>query len=185
MISVENVNKTFPKYPSTIFDKGWVYGVWYCGTSWDKIILHGQYPPTFLKRALSLFPEAKNILHCPSGTLLGPGITADRIVDSKRKPQIQCDAGSLPFKDSSFDLILSDPPYTKEDSNKYGCGPFPLNKFIAESHRVLKAGGYLGVLHTYYPAYRRKNWKLEGLVCVVTGFLRATRMFSIFKKLED
>lgn len=183
MISVENCNKTNPKYPITVFDKGWVYGVWYCGTSWDRVRLHGQYPPTFLKRALALFPDAKDILHCPSGTVLGPGVTVDLMVDDVRKPQIVASADSLPFPDGSFDLYLSDPPYTPEDSRKYGCKPYPLGKAMKEARRVLRVGGHLGMLHTYYPSYRRKDWKLVGLVAVVTGFQRATRMFSIFEKL--
>lgn len=183
MIDVANCNATFPKYPMTVNDKGWVYGVWYCGTSWDKVRLHGQYPPTFLKRALSLFPSVKDILHCPCGTVTGPGVTVDLVRDAVRQPQILADAGNLPFADTSFDLYLSDPPYTPDDSAKYGCPPFPLNLFMREAHRVVRPEGYLGVLHTYYPDYRRKNWKLEGLIAVVTGFRRATRMFSLFRRL--
>lgn len=186
MISVDNCNETNPRYPITVDDKGWVYGVWYCGTSWTKVKLHGQYPPTFLKRALSLFPLADQykILHCPSGTLTGPGVTVDIRQDEVRNPRIIADAGNLPFPDSSFDLYLSDPPYTPEDSKRYGChNPFPLNLFMREAYRVVRPGGYLGVLHTYYPDYRRKMWKLRALIAVVTGFRRATRMFSIFEKL--
>src|SRR5258708_32282568 len=81
MISVESCNLAHPRYPVTIEDKGWVYGVWYCGTSWDRVRLHGQYPPGFLKRALSLFPQAKDILHCPSGTVMGPGVQVALVVD--------------------------------------------------------------------------------------------------------
>ena len=55
---------------------------------------------------------------------------------------------------------------------------------VKEAHRVLRPGGYLGILHTYYPSYRRKMWKLRGLIAVVTGFQRATRMFSIFERLS-
>lgn len=182
MISVENWNKTFTKYPMTIEDKGWIYGVWYCGTAWSKVRLHGQYPPGFLKRALALFPEAKDILHCPSGTLEGPGMTVDLMRDEIRKPQVQASADKLPFPDASFDLWISDPPYTVADSTKYGCPPFPLRGMMKEAHRVLRPGGYLGVLHTYYPAYKRQEWDLKGLVAVVTGFQRATRMFSIFQR---
>ena len=182
-MNVESVNAAFPKYPVTIKDKGWVYGVWYCGTAWDRVRLHGQYPPTFLKRALALFPNAKDILHCPCGTVTGPGVTVDLMRDAVRQPQIQADASRLPFESESFDLWLSDPPYTVQDSEKYGCKPFPLGKMMKEAHRVLRIGGHLGVLHTYYPSYRRKMWKLEGLIAVVTGFQRATRIFSIFRKL--
>jgi len=183
MISVANVNATFPKYPITMEDKGWIYGVWYCGTAWDRVRLHGQYPPTFLKRAISLFPGAERILHCPSGTVTGPGVTVDAISDAVRCPQIVAMADALPFRDASFDLWLSDPPYTPSDSDKYGCKPFPLGKMMKEAHRVIRPGGFLGVLHIYYPSYRRKTWKLRGLIAVVTGFQRATRMFSIFERL--
>jgi len=182
-IDVANCNATNPKYPITVFDKDWVYGVWYCGTAWDRVRLHGQYPPNFLRRALALFPEAKRILHCPSGTIIGNDITVDRVRCSIRKPQIVADASALPFPNNYFDLYLSDPPYTADDSARYGCAPYPLGKAMKEAHRVLKVGGHLGMLHTYYPRYRRKDWTLRGLIAVVTGFLRATRIFSIFEKL--
>ena len=185
MISVENVNRTFPAYPMTVNDKGWIYGVWYCGTSWQKIALYGQYPPGFLKRALALFPDAERILHCPSGTVTGPGVTVDLISDAVRHPQIIASADALPFLDNSFDLILSDPPYSAEDSKKYGCSPFPLGGFVKEAHRILRSGGHLGMLHVYYPAYSRKEWKLEALIMVITGFLRRARVFSILTKLSE
>lgn len=189
MLSVDNWNQTFSKYPMTVEDKGWVYGVWYCGTSWQKVSLHGQYPPGFLKRALALFPDAARVLHAPSGTLeswaLPSGHTTfDMVEDDVRKPDVMGDCAALPFDDGSFDLVLSDPPYTKKDSEIYGCPPFPMGRFVDECHRILRPGGYMGMLHTYYPSYRRKNWKLVGLIGVVTGFSRATRIFSIFERLE-
>src|ERR1700752_4929145 len=104
-LDVTSVNMAFPKYPITVEDKGWVYGVWYCGTSWDRVRLHGQYPPTFLRRALALFPQAQNVLHCPSGTVQH-GVTVDIMQDEVRRPMIQADAARLPFADSSFDLYL-------------------------------------------------------------------------------
>lgn len=183
MIDVENINAAFPRYPVTVQDKGWVYGVWYCGTSFTKVGFYGAYPPTFLKRAFALFPSAKDILHAPSGTLFDvPGITLDSVVGAGRKAQIIGDCGALPFSDESFDLILSDPPYSKADSAKYGCAPFPTRKFMRESHRILRPGGALGILHVRYPSYKRKEFSLKGLIAVVTGFERATRIFAIFQK---
>jgi SAM-dependent methyltransferase len=176
------VNRAFPRYPVTVFDKGWTYGVWYCGTGWAKVDLHGQYPPSFLSRALALFPDAVDILHCPSGTVTGPGVTVDAVADEVRHPQIVASADAIPLPDESFDLILSDPPYTDADSAVYGCGHFPLRGFMGEAHRLLRPGGCLGMLHLYYPSYRRRDWHLVGLVAVVTGFQRATRIFSVLQK---
>lgn len=172
----------------SIEDKGWLYGVWYCGTSFTKVKLYGQYPPTFLKRALALFPMAKDVLHAPSGSLedLPDGhITMDVHKDEKRNPMFQSDCSQMPFKDSSFDLILSDPPYSEEDSRLYGCAKFPEKKFMQECQRALRPSGFLGFLAYHYPSYRRTEWKLVGLFAVVTGFSRRTRMFSVFQNLKN
>lgn len=182
-ISVAAWNAAFPRYPRVVEDKGCIYGVWYCGTSWHKSRLHGEYPPTFLKRALALFPGAKQILHCPSGTVMGPGITVDRIKDKVRCPQIVADAAALPIQSGTIELVLSDPPYSEDDSKIYGCPSFPQKRFMSEAHRVLRRGGYLGVLHLYLPPYRKAEWKLVATIFVMTACCRAPRIFSIFKRL--
>ncbi len=192
-MDINALNATMKKYPmsfsdengDSIEDKGWAYGVWYCGTSFTKVKLYGQYPPTFLKRTLALFPDAKDILHAPSGQLqdLPSGhVTMDMYSDDVRKPMFQGNCDNMPFADGSFDLVLSDPPYTEEDSRLYGCAKFPEKKFMSECRRVLRPGGHLGFLAYHYPSYRRKEWQLKGLFAVVTGFSRRTRMFSVFQK---
>lgn len=182
LLNVAHLNWKYPKYPLTVLDKGWVYGTWYCPTAWMKSHFHGQYPLTFLKRALALFPSAERILHCPSGTLKGPGVTVDLIRDAKRKPQFQASADRLPFPNRSFDLYISDPPYTDEDSRVYGCPPFPLERAMREAHRVLRSGGYYCLLHLRYPTFSPREWNLHGLIGVVTGANRAVRLFSLFEK---
>jgi SAM-dependent methyltransferase len=121
------------------------------------------------------------VLHVPSGTV-EHGVTVDRVRDASRRPRVVADAAALPFPDASFDLVLSDPPYSREDSERYGCPPYPLKAAMAEARRVLRPGGFLGVLHTYYPPYRRGEWEHRALIAVVTGPLRATRVFSVFRK---
>lgn len=185
MINVKALNRSFPRYPVTVEDKGWIYGVWYCPTAWMRTHFYGQFPMTFLKRVIALFPTAKDILQCPCGTVTGPGVTVDLIKDDKRNPQIIASADHLPFPDNSFDLYLSDPPYSNEDSKKYGCPPFPLRAAMAEARRVLKPGGYYCLLHVRYPSFRRKNWNFVGLIGVVTGANRVIRLLSIFQKPED
>lgn len=185
VIDVAHINASFPKYPVTVADKGWTYGVWYCPTAWMRTHFYGQYPLTFLRRVLALFPTAQDILHCPSGTVTGPGVTVDLIADELRKPQYIASAEALPFEDNSFDLYISDPPYSKEDSKKYGCPPFKLRNAMAEARRVLKPGGHYCLLHVRYPSFKRKDWNFVGLIGVVTGANRVVRLLSIFEKPHD
>jgi SAM-dependent methyltransferase len=181
-MNVEHLNKTFPKYPMTVRDKGWVYGVWYCPTAWMRTHFYGQFPLTFLKRVLALFPDAKDILQCPCGSVTGPGVTVDMISDEQRKPQIIASAYKLPFSDDSFDLYISDPPYSPEDSKKYGCPPWKAKKAMDEARRILRPGGYYALLNVRYPSFRPKDWDFEGLIPVVTGANRVVRLLSIFQK---
>jgi len=181
---VAHLNATCPKYPMSVDDKGWVYGVWYCGTAWRKARLYGEYPPTFLKRALALFPNVPHdkILHCPSGTVTGPGITVDKVKDDVRCPQVVASADALPFPDGSFELYLSDPPYSDKDAEHYGTGHFPFHAAMREAHRVLRPGGVLGMLHLWIPSYSRKAWRLRGIIAVVTGWSKRIRAFSLLQR---
>jgi SAM-dependent methyltransferase len=184
--NVAHLNAEFPKYPITVEDKSWVYGVWYCGRSFQKTKLYDQFPATFLKRALALFPDAKNILHCPSGTVeLVRGVTVDKVRDAVRCPQVVADACALPLIDDSFDLVLSDPPYSDGDAENYGTGHFPLRKAMQEVHRVLRPHGHLGLLHVMAPAFSTKVWKWVGMIGVVTGTNSRMRLFSIFESLKE
>jgi hypothetical protein len=182
-LSAAAYNAAFPQYTPLSEHNSVVFGLWLCGTSWHKGRLHGQYPPTFLQRALALFPGVKDIFHCPSGTVLGPGLTIDRFHDDVRCPQIVADAAELPLPSDSMDVGLSDPPYTNTDSKIYGCEPFPLRKFMQEARRALRPGGYLGILHTIYPRYRKDEWKVAAMIGVATAPGRAARFFTIFQRL--
>ena len=182
MMDVAHLNATFPKYPITVSDKGWVYGVWYCPTAWMKTHFHGQYPLTFLKRCIALFPTATEWIHCPSGCVTEPGVTVDLIIDEKRKPQLQADAIALPFKDEMFQVYLSDPPYTHEDSAKYGCPPWKAKAAMDEARRILKSGGYYCLLNIRYPSFRPNDWLFKGIIGVATGANRIARMLYIFQK---
>jgi SAM-dependent methyltransferase len=184
VIDVDHLNATFPKYPVTVADKGWVYGTWYCPTAWMRTHFYGQYPLTYLKRVLALFPTAQDILHCPSGTVTGPGVTVDLIRDEQRQPQYLASAEALPFSDNTFDIYVSDPPYSKPDAKKYGTPPWRPKVAMDEARRVLKPGGYYCLLNVRYPTFRRKDWKFIGLIGVCTGANRISRMLYIFQKPE-
>lgn len=180
---VANWGQEFPNYPPTIYSHGWVYGVWYCSKSWIKNRLYGQYPRKFKERALALWPDVspERILQVCSGTVTEPGVCLD--VSRQFDPTVQADAEALPFQDGVFDLILYDPPYSAEDAKEYGQVRAPRWRRVREEFlRVLSPTGHIGILHKYYPDYRRKEMKLVGLIAVITGFLSMTRVFSIFEK---
>lgn len=96
---------------------------------------------------------------------------------------IVANAEALPFVGSSFDVCLIDPPYSQEDSERYKVKRLlSAKRVMAEVRRVLIPGGWLLWLDERYPSYSRKEWRLGGLIGIVTGFERRTRVLSMFQK---
>jgi len=181
-------NGSFPKYPPITFSHGWAYGVWYTGKGFKRNLLHGQYPPTFLKRALALWPDLaeRRVLHVCAGTVQH-GVRVD--LSAAFRPTVLANAERLPFIDGAFDLVLYDPPYDQKNAKIYGVAKKPPRwpHVMAEMTRVLSPGGHIGILHWYYPSYSRKKLgiKLVGLFGVCVGFCSAMRVFSIFEKVAE
>lgn len=179
---VDNVNKL--KYPKTVFDKGWIYGVWYCSTSFQKAVYYGQYPLTFVKRILAMFPDSK-ILHLCCGRCRIDGAVN---VDFHDLPEadVVANVENLPLnlKNNYFDVVLIDPPYSEQDADRYKV-PRLVNarKVMVESKKALKKGGYLLWLDEKYPSFKKAEWELVGLIGVITGVERRSRVLSIFKSL--
>ena len=113
-----------------------------------------------------------------------PGITVDKVRDAVRCPQVVADARALPFQNNSFDLILSDPPYSDKDAENYGTGHFPFRKAMREFHRVLRPNGHLALLHVMTPSFSTKVWKWVGMIGVLTGTNSRMRVLSIFECLK-
>ena len=163
----------------THFEHDWIYGVWYCGTSFQKAVYYGQYPATFVKRVRRLFPD--EMLHLCCGRCHIDGAIN---VDIKSLPEVDvvADAESLPFASASFDSVLIDPPYSEEDASRYGVARLlKPGKVMKEAKRVLRPGGWLLWLDEKYPSYRRAEWRLRGLIGIITGFNRRTRVLAMFQ----
>lgn len=169
---------TRPPYTAT--SGKWVWGVWYCGTSFKKATIYGAYPKGFVNRVRMLFPT-QQILHlCCGMAHMENAVNVD--VRSDVKPNVVADAEALPFAAESFEITLIDPPYTENDAMRYGVSRL-LNgrKVMHELERVLRPGGWLLWLDEKYPSYRRGTWQLRGLIAVITGFERRTRVLSMFQ----
>lgn len=179
---VERVNRL--PYPKTIWDGRWIYGLWYCGTSFQKAIYYGQFPATFVKRVKAMFPTER-MLHLCCGRCRIEGATNVDIMDLPEADLI-ADAENTGLPSGSFDVVLIDPPYSQEDATRYGVKRLiNSRKVMAEAARVLSDDGYLLWLDEKYPAYRRADWELTGLIGVVTGFERRTRVLSMFRKRRE
>jgi hypothetical protein len=171
-------------YPKTVYDKGWIYGVWYCGTSWQKANYYGQFPATFVKRVTTMFPPKDfRFLHLCCGRAF---IDYATNVDIHKLPEVdvQWDVEDpLPFHRNSFDVVLIDPPYSEQDADRYKVKRLIRPKKVLENCRnVLTDGGWVLWLDEKYPSYRRKEWKICGLIGIVTGFERRVRVLSMFRK---
>jgi SAM-dependent methyltransferase len=172
------------KEPFTHLDRDWVYGIWYCGTSFQKAIYYGQYPATFVKRVLRLFPKC-DMLHLCCGRCHIDGALN---VDIKPLPEVDLVANvetRLPRAAKSFDVILIDPPYSQEDSKRYKVPRLVRsNRVMKEARRLLRPNGWLLWLDEKYPSYRRAEWRLRGLIAIITGFNRRTRVLSMWQPIK-
>jgi hypothetical protein len=168
----------------THLEHDWVYGVWYCGTSFQKAIYHGQYPMTFVKRVLRLFPKC-DMLHLCCGRCHIDGALN---VDIKSLPEVDLIADvekKLPRAAKSYDVILIDPPYSQEDSTRYGVPRLvKASKVMKEARRLLRPNGWLLWLDEKFPARRTAEWNLRGLISVVTGPNRRVRVLSMWQPIK-
>jgi hypothetical protein len=186
---VMNYNKTFPDWPRLIADKGFILGTWMIGNNYkNKVEFYGGYPPSFLKRVMSLFPDipAKNVLHLFSGSLSEQGIEGTTFdIDPKLKPDMCGDAEKLSefFPPNSQKLIASDPPYSSEDAEHYGHPLVNRNKVVKECISVLEPGAFLVWLDQVYPMYRNTELKLIGTIGLIRSTNHRVRMTFIWQKL--
>jgi hypothetical protein len=74
-------------------------------------------------------------------------------VDIKKEvdPDICCDAHRISeFINNKFDIILADPPYSTEESQKlYSTGKLNYSVWTKECDKLLKPGGLLIIYHKY------------------------------------
>lgn len=180
-------NKVFKHYPKLIFDKGWLYGVWYCARPFKKQEFYGMYPLTFLKRVRVIFGDLRPFIHLFSGTITPEDgeITVDN--DPNLNPTHCCPAEDLPFDSDSISCIVADPPYSNEHAKHYSCKKYPPMKSVfMECSRVLKVNSYLLMLHTHLLSVPKKsNLKLKGTIGILCGTNATSRVLAIYSKESD
>lgn len=188
--------KAFPNYPPLIAwrspkKKGgqhrcWLYGYWEIGNDYKGSGYHGSYPPSFLKRIYSMFPEKDypRMLHLFSGSLQKEerGIRFD--INPKLKPDVCGEAEKLwNYFTKKFNLIIADPPYTEEDALKYGNPMVSRNKVVKECVKSLRKGGILVWLDMVKPMYRKDELNHIGSIGLARSTNHRVRSVFIYEKI--
>lgn len=173
--------EAFPKFPAPRTDGRWLDTIWVLGNDYRGSGYYGSYPPNYLKRVLSMFPDASSILHLFSGSL-PPGDYIRYDVQGDAEVNGEAKDLSLYFDPESFDLILADPPYTQEDAEHYGTPLISRNAVLKECYKVLEPNGYIVWLDQVLPMFRKTELHLCGLIGIVRSTNHRFRVASIFKK---
>jgi len=102
-------------------------------------------------------------------------------------PDLVCDIHKLSsFLDIKFDIIIADPPYSDEETQKlYGAHLPKLNysKWTKECDKILKPGGLLIVYHKYMvPNPDPEKYKVSKRVFIGTRVWHLPRVATYFKK---
>jgi len=185
----DNFSMCCPQYSPLVVHNERLYGFWLIGRWYaSDRSFYGSYPPSYLKRVRSLFPDCAKILHLFSGTVKGDGvnqITYD--IKPELEPDICDDVSNLltHFKESEFELIFADPPYEERDFEKYGCKPFGKGRVVKDCSVIVKPSGFLVWLDTILPPFSKRDWQLYGIIGLVQSTNHRTRAISIFQKERD
>ncbi len=115
------------------------------------------------------------------------GTTVD--INPDVKPDYVCNCEELPFPDSSFDFVMADPPYSKEESLRlYGMPYVNIIKTLNEMIRVCQPNGHILFFHRLVPAIfpglkLSEQTQIVGVVGVFTiAGLSNIRALTVFRK---
>ena len=179
------LGKKFPGSVPYVAADGRLYAIWLLGNNYrNKTTYHGAYPPNYLDRVQTMFPDAERVLHLFSGSLpADPGYTRmDVREDIETDVTGNAEDLSTIFPQRTFDVIYADPPYTESDANKYGQPMVNRNKVIREVYKVLEPGGFLVWMDMVLPMYRKDELEIAGIIGLVRSTNHRFRNVILFKK---
>ncbi len=176
---VDIYHEKFPKYSKLIVHNNCIEGVWVMGNNYTtKTTLYGAYPYGYLDRIHSLFPKTNKMLHLFSGSL--PDSNEYDKVDYNTGIDAHTMSEILPH--NYYNLILSDPPYSIEDCDHYGCCMVKRNIVFKECYKILEKDGILIWLDQVLPNYKKTEFDIIGRIGMVKSTNHRFRVITIFKK---
>lgn len=166
----------------------WLYGTWEIGADYrNKSSFYGTFPPRFLERLMTLFPDAGgHVLHVFSGALPpGPYVRLD--LEASRGADVTgnvYDVATL-FPAQSFRLIVADPPYTPADAKLYGTPMVHKRRAIAALAAVARPGAHLAWFDTCWPMHNKKQWRTMGRILVQRSTNHRVRVLTLFERVYE
>lgn len=162
------------KYPSSRFmiNDRWISATWVPGNNYKGSGYYGAYPPSYLDRVYTMFPDVYDILHLFSGSLTAEGVKHAQAdvwrmdINPKCDPDIVGNCEDTGLEPSSVDMIMADPPYSIMDAKNYGHPLANRKKVFDECHRLLVPGGSLVWLDQSQPMHRKAEWKWVGIASI-------------------
>lgn len=185
----ENYNSAFPNYPPLVCFGKWLYGMWMLGNNYKGATYYGSYPPSYLKRILSIFPfySHEDILHLFSGSLASTTIGLRFDISKDCNPDVVGDAHKLSsyFPERKFSLIIANPPYSGEDALHYGTPMANRNLVLRECFSILENWGFVVWLDQVLPIYRKVLFDLVGTIGLIRSTNHRVRSVFIFRKVPS
>lgn len=155
----------------------------------EGLVSHNSYPPGYMPRVSSLFPDTRCPLHLFGGSLrvdtaVHPcGVTVDLRVTDQVRPRVQANALALPFRPDTFDVCFADTPYSDLDAERYATPMPDRRRVLYEVHHVVAQGGYLVWMDTTLPMYRKDMWHWCGAISLWRSTNHRIRGVAIFERL--
>ncbi len=160
----------------------WISACWILGNDYKGSGYYGSYPPTYLKRIGTMYPDCKDILHLFSGSL--PKSDSYTRFDIHEGADVVGDGNKLSiyFKPDTFDIIYADPPYSQEDAERYGSCLVNRNKVVEECRLVLKQEGHLVWMDQVLPMFSKEKWVWYGVINIIRSTNHRVRNVFLFQK---
>ena len=186
---IDNYHNVFNKYPKCLMkSEGRVYGQIFIGNYYKREHpYYGSYPPSYLKRMRALFGNRKPALHLFGGMVDAEEGEDTVDINPDLNPTYCCEATTIDqhLPNRFYEIAYVDPPYSKQDSLKYGFA-YPNKKMVLRSCRkVIKENGICIWLDVAVPIFRKIEWNLIGMIGVFTGTNRVLRSAIIFQATTD
>lgn len=190
---IANYQSRFPNVPQMMRNCDGEYtridGMWELGiASMKQGEYYGAYPPTYLERILSFFPDCTTVIHIFSGTIeANPPRVITYDINPKFNPTICDDVSNIKKYKEYFHrpnlLVMLDPYYEDKDFQKQNQKPINKKKLLDDLCEIVPRGTFVAWLDVVSLVWSAQIWKEIGLIGVKVSSNTRYRGTQIFQRL--